>query len=71
MLGPTWRTLSSQAKGTRVIQPMVPGQSASYAMSRPRTVLALTAGDPKPEIIHFIMDEMKLAGVFGEEWGVD
>ena len=50
MLGPSWRTLSPQAKGTRVIQPMAPGQRASHAMSRRRTVLTLATSDPQPEL---------------------
>jgi hypothetical protein len=50
MLDLSWRTLSPQAKGMRIIQPMAPGQRASHAMSRPRTVLTLTASDPQPEL---------------------
>ena len=34
MLDLSWRTLSPQAKGMRIIQPMAPGQRASHAMSQ-------------------------------------
>ena len=50
MLDLSWRTLSPQAKGMRIIQPMAPGQRASHAMSRAETVLMHAATNRQPEM---------------------
>ena len=50
MLDLSWRTLSPQAKGMRIIQPMAPGQRASHAMSQADSGLAHAATNRQPDM---------------------
>ena len=50
MLDLSWRTLSPQAKGMCIIQPMAPGQRASHAMSQADSGLLPAATNRQPEM---------------------